>query len=325
MATFLVFAAGALVLGFVLDLLVGDPAGWPHLIRGFGWLIGRFERLFYRNENKRVAGVLLVLATLLLTTGLPLLVLMGAWWVSPWVYLVVEGLLCWQLLAVRSLKVESRLVSRALEAGDLEGAREALAMIVGRDTAQLDEEAVVRATVETVAENSADGVCAPLFYIALGGAAAGCLYKATNTMDSMVGYKNERYERFGTAAARFDDVLNFLPARLCALLMVLASALVGLDWRGAWRIWRRDRRKHASPNSAQSESVMAGALGVRLAGPTAYGGTILEKPWIGDALRPLAIADVGRAHRLLFATAMLALAVGLVVRALLWCLVFFVW
>ncbi|MDD6047141.1 MAG: adenosylcobinamide-phosphate synthase CbiB [bacterium] len=314
----LLFATGALTAGFLIDLVLGDPRGWPHLIRLFGWLIKVFERVFYPMKNKRAGGVLLVLCVLLLCAGIPALVLFLAWSVSPWAYFVLESLLCWQLLATRSLRDESRAVYDALVANDLPEARHAVSMIVGRDTAALDEAGVTRAAVETIAENTADGIAAPLFYIMLGGAALGCLYKAANTMDSMVGYKNERYLEFGCAAAHLDDVLNFLPARLCAAIMILGARILRMDGKNALRIYRRDRRNHASPNSAHTEAVMAGALRVRLAGDAYYFGKLLKKPYIGDDQRPIEAKDILRAHRLMYMTALILFMLALLLRGLLY-------
>ena len=191
-------------------------------------------------------------------------------------------------------------------------------MIVGRDTQRLDDAGIARAAVETVAENASDGVAAPLLFILLGGGALGCLYKAVNTMDSMVGYKNERYRDFGRCAAEIDDVLNYIPARLCALTMIFASRLGGMDAGNAHRIWKRDRRNHASPNSAQTEAVMAGALRVRLAGDAVYKGVVTKKPYIGDDLRPIQAQDIRRAHKLLYITALLLLLAALIVRGILY-------
>lgn len=304
----------ALVLGSLLDLLVGDPHGWPHIVRGYGWLIARWEKRLYPMANKRRAGRLLVLGMLLVSGLVPLALVTLAWHLSPWAYLAVETLLCWQLLAVKSLRVESLRVYEALDRGDLPRARQAVSMIVGRDTDRLDEGGVTRAAVETVAENASDGVAAPLFYLMLGGSVLGCMYKAVNTMDSMVGYRNDRYLDYGRCAARLDDLVNYLPARLCALVMVGVSFLCGLDGRGAWRIWRRDRRNHASPNSAQTEAVMAGALRVRLAGEAWYFGQRHEKPTIGDDLRPIEPKDILQAHRLLYGTAAVLLVLALLFR-----------
>lgn len=301
----LVYNTAALALGLLLDALLGDPQGWPHIVRLFGALIAALERKLYPLADKRLGGTLLTLVTVLVSSLVPALLLFLLWQLSPYAYLVLEALLVWQLIAVKSLKTESRRVYDALSDHDLERARREVSMIVGRDTAALTPAGVTRAAVETVAENTSDGVAAPLFYIALGGAVLGCFYKAVNTLDSSVGYRNERYLDFGRCSARLDDVLNFLPSRLCAVFMIAACGLCGLRAGHAAQVWRRDRRKHASPNSAQTESVMAGALGVRLAGDAYYGGVLCRKQYIGDDLRPVEPQDILRSHRLLNATALL--------------------
>ena len=318
MTEWILCATGALALGFLVDLLVGDPHGWPHLIRGFGFLIAALERVLYPMKNKRAGGTLLVVVVLLLSAGLPALLLVFVWRVSPWLYIVIETVFCWQILATKSLRDESRAVYAKLASGDLPGARKAVSMIVGRDTDALDAAGVTRAAVETVAENASDGVAAPLFYMLLGGAVLGCLYKAANTMDSMVGYKNERYLDFGRTAARLDDALNFIPARLCAWVMIFAARLCGMDAGNALRIYRRDKRNHASPNSAHTEAAMAGALRVRLAGDAYYFGKLCKKPYIGDAQRPIEAADILRAHKLLYVTAYLLLMLALAFRGILY-------
>lgn len=318
MTEWILCATGALALGFLVDLLVGDPHGWPHLIRGFGFLIAALERVLYPMKNKRAGGTLLVVVVLLLSAGLPALLLFFVWRVSPWLYIVIETVFCWQILATKSLRDESRAVYAKLASGDLPGARKAVSMIVGRDTDALDAAGVTRAAVETVAENASDGVAAPLFYMLLGGAVLGCLYKAANTMDSMVGYKNERYLDFGRTAARLDDALNFIPARLCAWVMIFAAQLCGMDAGNALRIYRRDKRNHASPNSAHTEAAMAGALRVRLAGDAYYFGKLCKKPYIGDAQRPIEAADILRAHKLLYVTAYLLLMLALAFRGILY-------
>lgn len=318
MTEWILCATGALALGFLVDLLVGDPHGWPHLIRGFGFLIAALERVLYPMKNKRAGGTLLVVVVLLLSVGLPALLLFFVWRVSPWLYIVIETVFCWQILATKSLRDESRAVYAKLASGDLPGARKAVSMIVGRDTDALDAAGVTRAAVETVAENASDGVAAPLFYMLLGGAVLGCLYKAANTMDSMVGYKNERYLDFGRTAARLDDALNFIPARLCAWVMIFAAQLCGMDAGNALRIYRRDKRNHASPNSAHTEAAMAGALRVRLAGDAYYFGKLCKKPYIGDAQRPIEAADILRAHKLLYVTAYLLLMLALAFRGILY-------
>ena len=229
----------------------------------------------------------------------------------------LETLWCWQALALKGLAAESGRVQAELERGDLPAARKAVARIVGRDTEALPAEGVAKAAVETVAENFSDGVAAPLFYLLIGGAPLALAYKAVNTMDSMVGYKNDRYLYFGRAAARLDDAANYLPSRLAALCWIGGAFLTGQDGRGAWRIWRRDRRNHASPNSAQTESACAGALGVQLAGPASYFGKRVDKPAIGDPGRPVEPEDIARANRTLYAAGGLALGAGLLARAVL--------
>ena len=228
----------------------------------------------------------------------------------------MESFWCYQILATKSLKVESDRVYIALKDKGLEAGRKAVSMIVGRDTQNLTEEGVTKAAVETVAENTSDGVIAPLFYMLIGGAVLGFTYKAINTMDSMVGYKNDRYQWFGTAAAKLDDVVNFIPARVSAVLMIAASYLTGMDGKNAARIFRRDRFNHKSPNSAQTEAVMAGALDVQLAGDAWYFGKLHKKPTIGDPVREMELLDIRRSHKLLYGTAMLGLILGIILRIL---------
>lgn len=312
---------GALVLGFFLDLLIGDPHFLYHPIRLVGNLITVTERglrkVFPKTEKGELtAGVFLVLIVTGISTAVPSLLLYGAWRLNPWLYFAVQTVMCYQLLATKSLKDESMKVYAKLKAQDLPGARYAVSMIVGRDTQVLDETGVTKAAVETVAENTSDGIIAPMLFLAIGGAGLGYFYKSINTMDSMVGYKNEKYLYFGRAAAKLDDAVNFLPSRISALLMIAACTFTGLDRKNAFRIWKRDRFNHASPNSAQTEAVMAGALGVQLAGDAWYFGTLYKKKTMGDALRPVEYEDIRRANRLLYGTAILALVVFSVVRML---------
>lgn len=309
----------AIACAFVVDLLVGDPRFLPHPVVGMGrtitWLERRLRAAFPDTPaGRRAAGRVLACALPLATLALATLALVLAARVSPWLAFALQVLMCAQSLATRELWRQTAAVRVRLEVADLPGARTAVSMVVGRDTAALDEAGVARAAVETVAENASDGVVAPLLYMALGGGPLALAYKAVNTMDSMVGYKTEEYVDFGRAAARLDDVANWLPSRLAALLTCAASALAGLDARGAWRIWRRDRRRHASPNSAQTESAFAGALGLRLAGDASYFGRVVHKPTIGDATRPIEPADIRRADSLMLLTCVLALAVLLAAR-----------
>ena len=306
---------GALLVGFVLDLLVGDPRWMPHPIRAIGALIEMTERFLRRAfpatpVGERAAGVVLVVVVAGISTAITVFLLWACYRINLWFGFTLETLLCFFMLATRSLRDESTHVATALKTKGLHAARRAVSMIVGRDTENLDEAGVVRATVETVAENTCDGVVAPILFMAIGGAPAGVLYKAVNTMDSMVGYKNDRYQYFGTAAARLDDIFNFVPARISGLLMCAMARFVGLDAAGAWRIFGRDCHKHASPNSAHTEAACAGALGVQLAGPASYFGKVKEKPFIGDDTRPIEVSDIARVNKLMLATAVSAVLIS---------------
>ncbi len=302
----------ALLIGFCLDLLLGDPHWAPHPVRAIGSLISALEKglrgLFPKSPGGELAGgAVLVALTLAIPTALTAALLWVCGQVSPWLALGAESVLSYQLLAAKSLADESRKVYEALKAGDLPGARRAVSMIVGRDTACLDEAGVARAAVETVAENASDGVIAPLLFLAIGGAPLGMFYKAANTMDSMVGYQNDKYLYFGRAAAKFDDILNFFPARIAGVLLCLGSTAAGYDGKNAWRVFKRDRKNHKSPNSAHTEAACAGALQLRLAGPNYYFGRLVEKPYIGDDQRPIEPLDILRSGRILYAAAFFAL------------------
>lgn len=307
----------AILCGFVLDLLFADRFVFPHPVVLMGKYISFAER-FSRSRlpptprGERIGGALLAaslpLLTLFLTGGL----CRFAARVHPLLHFALETLWSWQAVSVKGLADAGRNVYEALPgfsaAPDLSAARTAVARIVGRDTDCLDAAGIARAAVESIAENFCDGAAAPLCYLFLGGAPLAMAYKAVNTMDSMIGYKNGRYLYFGRAAAKLDDAANYLPARLAALFWIAAAAATGRDAAGALRIWRRDRRKHASPNAAQTESACAGALGLRLGGPARYFGNVCDKPFLGDDLRPIEAADILRANRMLYAASLLLLA-----------------
>ncbi|MDO5410446.1 MAG: adenosylcobinamide-phosphate synthase CbiB [Lachnospiraceae bacterium] len=310
----------ALGIGFVLDLLLGDPHWLWHPIRVIGSWITICEKMIRKivpdtKKGLLFGGVLLVILVTGMSTLIPVLLLWGAQLISPWLRLVLESIMCYQLLATKSLKTESMKVYRELEKHDLKSARYAVSMIVGRDTDRLTEEEVAKAAVETVAENTSDGIIAPMLFMAIGGAAGGFFYKSVNTMDSMVGYKNDQYLYLGRCAAKFDDVLNYIPARLSAWLMIAASAFVKLDVKNARKIYLRDRYNHASPNSAHTEAVMAGALGVRLAGDAWYFGKLHKKKYIGDAHRAVVPEDIRISNHLLYATAVLSILIFLGIKA----------
>ena len=295
--------------GFILDLILGDPHSWPHPIRLIGSLIAGLEKKLNKGNDRqrKTKGFLMVLITLITTLLSTVLILCGAYYINIYAGIVVESIMTYQILATKSLKKESMKVYHALKNQGIDEARQAVSMIVGRDTVALDQTGVAKAAVETVAENASDGVIAPMIYLAVGGPILGFFYKAVNTMDSMVGYKNDRYLYFGRYAAKLDDLANFLPARISALLMILAAYLGGRDFDGktAWKIFKRDRYNHKSPNSAQTESVCAGALHIRLAGSAYYFGKLVEKPYIGDDIRGVEYEDIKRANKLMYITAIL--------------------
>ena len=306
-----------------MDLCFGDPYCLPHPVRWIGNFISKTEKLIRgivpdTKKGQLFGGFVLVVITLFFSTAIPYTLLHLAGMVGTWLVFLLETLMCYQILAIKSLKAESMKVYEELEKNDLPAARKAVARIVGRDTQSLTVEGVTKAAVETVAENTSDGVVSPLFYMVLGGPVLGFLYKAVNTMDSMVGYQNEKYQYFGRCAAKLDDVLNFIPARLSAVLMVVAAFLCRYDGKNAWRIFIRDRQNHASPNSAQTEAVCAGALRIQLAGNAWYFGKLHEKPSIGDALQPVEPMDIPRVNRLLYMTSVLTLVVFSALKLLFW-------
>ena len=300
-------------LGYILDLMFGDPHRLPHPVRLIGLLISGLTKLFLRNHteekeyNKKefVFGILTVLTVVILTCVFFGGILFLAYKIHTGLGILVEAVMTYQILATKSLRDESMKVFDALKNGTLDDGRKAVSMIVGRDTECLNREGVIKAAVETVAENTSDGVIAPMLYTAIGGPVLGFLYKSINTMDSMIGYKNDKFLYFGRAAAKTDDVVNYIPARISAVLMIIAAIFGGSEYSfsNAVKIFKRDRYKHASPNSAQTEAVCAGALGIRLAGDAFYFGKIKEKPFIGDDIRKPELMDIDRACTLMFVSA----------------------
>ena len=302
---YLQFHLLALLIGIFLDLLVGDPEWMPHPVRLIGKWIAEYEERWnlpeLTPEEKRERGRRMAASVLIMTAALCGGILFAAYYLHPAAGVAVEAILSAYTMAAHSLARESNRVRKALEQGTLEDGRKAVSRIVGRETDQLSEEGVIRAAVETVAENTSDGVIAPLFYLLLGGPVAGFLYKAVNTMDSMVGYKNERFLDFGRAAARLDDIVNYLPARLSAFLLVFSACIhPSCSGRRAWRILRRDAKKSTSPNSGHPEAAVAGALGVELLGDAVYHGETVKKPTIGDAVRGIRRKDISVVNVLMF-------------------------
>ncbi len=304
----------ALLAGALIDLLIGDPHFIPHPVVLMGKLISLLEKLLRRvfpktKRGENITGGVLWAVVAALAFIVPAALLMLCYRVTPWLGFGIESIMCWQCLAARSLCFESMKVKYALDSGDISASRRAVSMIVGRDTEGLDEKGIARAAVETVAENTSDGVIAPLIYLAIGGGPLGMLYKAVNTMDSMLGYVEPPYKYFGLIPARLDDVFNYIPSRLSALIMLLGGGMLGFSLKNGLRIFKRDRCKHASPNSAQTESAMAGLLGVRLAGDAYYHGVLHKKEFIGDPLREIENEDISRSNRIMFMTAALSLLI----------------
>lgn len=300
----------SLIFGFILDLILGDPRWLYHPICVIGNLIAFLEKrirsVFPKSEKGELAGGgLEVLLVCFFSFFIPFLIIRILYGFIPVAGFVLETFWCYQLFAAKSLKTESMKVYERLKNGTIEEARYAVSMIVGRDTKSLTETGVTKAAVETIAESTSDGIVAPMFYMAIGGVPLMFLYKAINTMDSMLGYKNDKYLYYGRCAAKLDDAANYIPSRIAGRLMTIAAFLTGMDGKNAVKIFKRDRRNHASPNSAQTESAMAGALGVQLAGDAWYFGKLYKKPTIGDSNRPVEAEDIPRANKLMYGTSIL--------------------
>ena len=319
----------AFIAGFVLDLLIGDPHFIPHPVRLIGSLISFCDKRLncdagYNISEKKLnlikykRGMLLVFTVIFATFAISVIIIVAAYSINLYAGVIAEAVMTWQILATKCLRVESMRVYDALRTDGVDAGRRAVSMIVGRDTSVLDVAGVTRAAVETIAENTSDGVIAPMLYTAIGGPVLGFVYKAVNTMDSMLGYKNDKYMYFGRFAARLDDVVNFIPARISAYLMIAAAFIGGrqFDGKNAYRIFKRDRFNHASPNSAQTESVCAGALRVQLAGDAVYFGKLVKKKYIGDGLLEIEYEDIKRANRLMYITAFLCELLSVAVMSL---------
>lgn len=319
----------AFIAGFVLDLLIGDPHFIPHPVRLIGSFISFLDKRLncdagYNISEKKLnlikykRGMILAFTVIFATFAISVIIIEAAYSINLYAGVIAEAVMTWQILATKCLRVESMRVYDALRTDGVDAGRRAVSMIVGRDTSVLDAAGVTRAAVETIAENTSDGVIAPMLYTAIGGPVLGFVYKAVNTMDSMLGYKNDKYMYFGRFAARLDDVVNFIPARISAYLMIAAAFIGGrhFDGKNAYHIFKRDRFNHASPNSAQTESVCAGALRVQLAGDAVYFGKLVKKKYIGDGLREIEYEDIKRANRLMYITAFLCELLSVAVMSL---------
>lgn len=318
---FLILTQGAaLLIGCALDLVFADPDFILHPIRIIGYEISFFERVTRKvfpktAAGEKWAGLFMVIAVILINALIPFLILFFTYRLNIYLGIAIEGIICYFMLSARSLEKAGTGVYESLKKGDIMSARKRVSMIVGRDTENLDDKGIIKAAVETVAENTSDGVVAPLLYMVLGGGILGCVYKAINTMDSMVGYKNEAYINFGCCAAKLDDAANFIPSRLAAYLMILAAyVLPGYNGKNAAHIHSRDARNHPSPNSAQTESAAAGALGVKLAGDMYYFGKLYKKPTIGDGIKEADTGDIPKMNRLMYATSFLTALVFLGIK-----------
>lgn len=306
-----------IIIGFVIDSFIGDPYNLPHPIRLIGRLISKLEKFIRKRfRNLYAGGVFLALTVIFISAVVPFFILYFYYRLNIIFGILIEGIFCYYLIAPKCLRNESMKVYSAIKIKDTEKARKAVSMIVGRDTQCLDESGIIKAAVETVAENTSDGVTAPIMYMSLGGAVFGFIYKAVNTMDSMIGYKNDKYINLGRFAAKLDDAFNFIPSRLTAAVMILSAYILGMNGKNAFRIWKRDRRKHASPNSAQTEAVCAGALEIRLAGDAYYFGKLHKKEYIGDDIRPIENEDIRRANKLMYCTSIIVLIVSVSIRGI---------
>ena len=308
-----------LIIGYILDLAVGDPQGFPHPIRLIGNIIIKTENYLRKScknaADERKAGIILWFIVVGLSFIIPFIILYLAFGINKYLGIISESIMCYYILATRSLQDESMKVYTSFKNNDIKEARKFLSYIVGRDTENLNKTSVAKAVVETIAENTSDGVIAPMIFIIIGGAPLGFMYKAINTLDSMVGYKNEKYVNVGKFSAIADDAANFIPSRVAAYLMIAASLLLGMDYKAAYKIFKRDRFNHKSPNSAQTESVCAGALNIMLGGDNYYGGILVKKATIGNDIREVEIEDVKRANKLMYATSIICLIIGVVILA----------
>ena len=307
---------------FILDQIFGDPRNFPHPVVIIGKLISAMEKFTRKvfpktNKGELAAGAFTWLVVATVSFAVPFIALVLLAKVNVWAAFALNTFWSYQIFASKSLKEQSMLVYRYLEAEDLPNSRKYLSWIVGRDTSELDPEEITKAVVETVAENTSDGVTAPMLYMMILGAPLGMLYKAINTMDSMLGYKNDRYMYFGRIPAKIDDVANFIPARITGLLMCLTAPLIGLDGGNAYRIYKRDRLKHLSPNSGHLEAACAGAMHIMLGGDSFYFGKLVEKASLGDPDREVRITDIPGSIKMMYASSLAMLALLEVVRIVL--------
>ncbi|WP_294174199.1 adenosylcobinamide-phosphate synthase CbiB [uncultured Clostridium sp.] len=308
-----------ITLGFLLDLIIGDPQNPIHPIRIIGSLCKTIEKFFRKilKKSLKVAGLMTWISVILIVFLFNYYLLKGAYAINNIFGVVLASIMIYFCISTKALKVEGLKVVKYIIKDDIEGARKQLSYIVGRDTENLDKESILKAVVETVAENMSDGVIAPLFYAGIGGAPLAFLYKAVNTMDSMFGYKNDKYYDFGYFPAKLDDVFNYIPARLTGYFTVVIAFVLGLDYKNSFKIYNRDKNNHSSPNSAHPEAAVAGALGVRLGGANYYFGKLVEKPTIGDNLEKVDLNKVNQTNRILYGVSILGYIMTVIIRCIL--------
>ena len=308
-----------ITLGFLLDLIIGDPQNPIHPIRIIGSLCKTIEKFFRKilKKSLKVAGLMTWILVILIVFLFNYYLLKGAYAINNIFGVVLASIMIYFCISTKALKVEGLKVVKYIIKDDIEGARKQLSYIVGRDTENLDKESILKAVVETVAENMSDGVIAPLFYAGIGGAPLAFLYKAVNTMDSMFGYKNDKYYDFGYFPAKLDDVFNYIPARLTGYFTVVIAFVLWLDYKNSFKIYNRDKNNHSSPNSAHPEAAVAGALGVRLGGANYYFGKLVEKPTIGDNLEKVDLNKVNQTNRILYGVSILGYIMTVIIRCIL--------
>ncbi|WP_297421531.1 adenosylcobinamide-phosphate synthase CbiB [Clostridium sp.] len=307
-----------LLIGFLLDLIIGDPNNPVHPVRGIGYLAKRLEIIFRKIFKKylKFAGLITWICTIAITFMITFEIVSIAKRTNIYLGFIIEGILIYFCLASKGLVVEGHKVIKFLIRDDIDGARHQLSFIVGRDTASLSKEGIIKAVVETIAENMSDGIIAPLFYAAILGAPLAFTYKAVNTLDSMFGYKNDKYMEFGFFSAKLDDIFNYIPARITGILIIISAKMLGYDYRNSLKIYKRDRYNHSSPNSAHPEAAIAGALGVQLGGANYYFGKLVEKPTIGDKLKEIKINDVNRTAKVLYLSSFIGFIIAILFKAL---------
>lgn len=297
--------------GYVLDLIIGDPHKFPHPVRAIGLLVKNVEKVLYRGKSLlRFKGLLLFIIVSTITFLITYFLVHYSSYLNKYIGYLISTILIFQILATKSLFTETNKVYKSLKNGDLVNAKRELSYLVTRDCENMEEEDVVRSTIETISENIVDGVTSPLFYILLGGAPLGMLYKAINTLDSMVGYKNSRYSDFGFFSAKFDDVVNFIPARLTSAIILISIFILRYNFTNAIKILRRDNNMHSSPNSGWAEAPVAGALNITLGGKVSYFGKVHHKPELGDNIKGPEIDDIRKTHFILLSTSIISFIIS---------------